>query len=256
MTSGIAVDPAGSVYVAGSVHSADYPTTPGALARDHNGGHFDAFVTKLNSEGSDLIYSTYLGGGGNEKGWDIAIDDLGRAHAIGQTTSGDFPATPNALASTSRGADAFVVRLSGQGDALEYATYLGGSDVECHKSGAIAVHADGGVSVTGETTSQDFPTLAGAFSSRLSGRQDLFAASFAIGVDTEPVPDTIVPPTATPAPGAPPTSVPPSAEPPTATPGTGDEKGGGLCPCPGVLGMVSIAGVAAVIGRSRRPTQG
>src|SRR5947207_1635818 len=134
----IAVDAAGNAYVAGETGSSDFPTTAGAFQRTFGGPVCDgctsnAFVTKLDSTGSALVYSTYLGGSGRDGGWGIAVDTLGNAYVTGQTFSTDFPTTPGAIQTTFgggggffRGGDAFVTKLNPTASALVYSTYLGG----------------------------------------------------------------------------------------------------------------------------------
>ncbi len=113
--SGIAVDAAGNAYVTGATGSRNFPTTSGAFAAAFNGGAQDAFVTKLDWTGSDLLYSTYLGGSDDEFeefGRGIAVDAIGRAYVTGVTGSSDFPTTPGAFDMTfNGGVDAFVTRL-------------------------------------------------------------------------------------------------------------------------------------------------
>ncbi|MBN1484243.1 MAG: SBBP repeat-containing protein [Chloroflexia bacterium] len=184
-TSGIAVNPAGSAYVTGHVHSDDFPTTSGALSENHNGAHWDSFLTKLNPAGSALDYSTYLGGSGNDHGWDIAIDQAGDAYAIGYTLSDDFPTSADAQDSTRDGTDAYIVRLttagSGQDD-LVYGTFLGGTGIECEKACAITVDAAGNVFIAGDSGSDDYPTSEGAYDrSYNGGTQDAFMARLPLG---------------------------------------------------------------------------
>src|SRR5207249_4910953 len=88
----ITADPTGNVFITGTTLSTDFPTTAGAFDRSYNGG-LDAFVTMLNTNGSALVYSTYLGGGFNDAGYGIAVDAFGRAHVAGTTSSTDFPTT-------------------------------------------------------------------------------------------------------------------------------------------------------------------
>jgi hypothetical protein len=97
---GIAVDALGNAYVTGSTDSSGFPTTPGAFQTTFGGGFSDRFVTKLNSAGSGLLYSTYLGGSGNDAGGDIAVDSSGNAYVAGVTGSSNFPTTPGAFQTT------------------------------------------------------------------------------------------------------------------------------------------------------------
>lgn len=118
----IAVDGAGNAYVTGYTQSADFPTTPGAADQLLSGR--EVFVAKLNANGSDLIYGTFLGGGNNEAGHAIAVNEAGNAYVMGYT-SGSFPTTDDAFdTSYNGGGDTFLVKLNADGSALEYATHL------------------------------------------------------------------------------------------------------------------------------------
>jgi len=164
----IAVDASGNAYVTGVTASLDFPVTRNAYQSANQGGR-DAFVTKLDATGSHLLYSTYLGGSGNDVGRSIAIDASARAYVTGETSSTNFvPARLCAAAYDCSFAgistDAFVAKLdpAASGPAsLLYATYLGGSDLDV--GFAIAVDAAGRAYVTGETNSYDFPATHGAF---------------------------------------------------------------------------------------------
>ena len=169
--SGIAVDSAGSAYVTGWSNSSDFPTTSGAFDTTYNGG-FDAFVTKLDSAGSALIYSTYLGGSLGSQGefsHGIAVDSTGSAYVTGMTDSSNFPSTPGAFDTTFGGGpwDAFVTKLQASGAALAYSTYLGGSGGD--QALGIAVDSAGGAYVTGLNSSGAFPTTSGAFDTSYGG---------------------------------------------------------------------------------------
>jgi hypothetical protein len=151
---GIAVDTAGSAYVAGDTYSTDFPTH-NPLQAD-NAGYDDAFVTKLNAAGSALVYSTYLGGGDYDVSYGIAVDMTGNAYLTGYTSSTDFP-TANAFQADNAGNDeAFLTKLNAAGSVLVYSTYLGGSDYEYGYG--IAVDTTGNAYLTGYTGSTDFPT--------------------------------------------------------------------------------------------------
>jgi hypothetical protein len=153
---GIAVDAAGNAYVTGITRSTNFPTTLGAFQTAFGGGD-DAFVAKLNAAGSALVYSTYLGGSGNDAGSGIAVDAGGNAYVTGDTSSTNFPTTPSAFQTTnSGGQDAFVAKLNAAGSALVYSTYLGGSGSDGGRG--IAVDAAGNAYVTGGTSSTNFPT--------------------------------------------------------------------------------------------------
>ncbi len=165
--SGIAVDANGNAYVVGATSSTNFPTTAGAFQTAFAGGASDAFVTKLNSSGSALVYSTYLGAGGDDGQFDvgIAVDAGGNAYVTGGTSSANFPTTAGAFQTTFAGGglDAFVTKLDPTGAALVYSTYLGGSGADSQFNGAIAVDKSGNAYVTGSTSSSNFPTTVGAF---------------------------------------------------------------------------------------------
>jgi hypothetical protein len=163
----IALDAGGNAYVTGNTMSIDFPTTPGAFQLTFRGGGIffggDAFVTKLDPTGSTLVYSTFLGGSGFDRGYGIVVDADGHAYVTGYTASVDFPTTVGALQTTSGGSsDAFITKLNPTGSALVYSTYLGGSGGDA-SYGGIAVDAAGNAYVAGTTESLNFPTTPGAF---------------------------------------------------------------------------------------------
>ena len=170
----IAVDASGNVYVGGSTSSNDFPATQNAL-QDVLGGSSDAFVTVLNSTGSSLEYSTYLGGSAADDAYGLALDAAGNIYVAGSTASGNFP-TLNPFQSTLRAlANGFVTKLdpSQTGAAsLVYSTYLGGTGSET--GFGIAVDASNRAYVTGSTVSSDFPVTTGAFQTTFGGARDVF----------------------------------------------------------------------------------
>jgi len=158
---GIAVDDLGNAYVTGFTFSTDFPTTPGAYDQSSNGDG-DVFITKLDTTGSNLIYSTFLGGSYHDQGNGIAVDDLGNAYVTGSTFSTDFPTTPGAYNTSHNGGfDVFVTKLNNTGSSLIYSTFLGGSDFD--EGNGIAMDGSGNAYVTGITDSTDFPTTTGAY---------------------------------------------------------------------------------------------
>lgn len=177
----IAVDDAGDTYVSGSTLSADFPATPGAFDTSHN-LQYDVFVVKLNSEGTGLIYGTFLGGSDWDEGHSIDIDETGAVYLAGGTRSADFPTTPGAFDTSHNGEfDIFVVKVNADGGGLVYATYLGGSGHECHLGCSIATGGAGEAYVTGFTLSPDFPTTPEAFDRTLDGGLDAFVARLDAG---------------------------------------------------------------------------
>src|SRR5262249_42999401 len=109
----IAVDGGGNAYVTGQTISPNFPVTPGAFDPTYNGGIADAYVAELSADGSALAYSTFLGGGGFETGYGIAVDGSS-VYVAGDTNSTDFPTTPGALKQRKRGSDsdAFVTKFA------------------------------------------------------------------------------------------------------------------------------------------------
>lgn len=178
----IAIDAVGNAYVTGSTHSHDFPTV-NALQPVHPGGPADVtgFVTKVNATGSNLLYSTYLGGRFNTVAQGITVDAQGNAYVTGETESDDFPTTPGVLRRTVEDrvciwwicTNAFVTKFNPTGSGLVYSTYLGG-DIDDGGT-RIAVDAAGNAYVTGETTSLDFPIL-NAFQTTNHGLGDAFVA--------------------------------------------------------------------------------
>jgi hypothetical protein len=156
----IKVDSAGNAYICGNTASTNFPTS-NALQGTFGGANFfgarDGFVTKLNAAGNALVYSTYLGGGGDDRCNKIAVDSSGNAYVAGETTSTNFP-TANAFQATYGGglSDAFVAKLNATGSAFVYSTFLGGSIFDA--AHALTIDAAGNAYITGRTTSSNFPT--------------------------------------------------------------------------------------------------
>lgn len=173
-TAGIAVDSAGNAYVAGYTPSNDFPTRHAFQASNH--GFINAFVAKLNTSGSALIYSTYLGGHTNDLGHAIAVDSAGNAYVTGSASSSDFPTLnglPLSLPST--GDHAFVAEFA-EGGSLVYSTLLGGSLNDFGLG--VAVDSAANAYVTGFTNSPDFPTVS-PMQSAFAGGDDVFVTKFA-----------------------------------------------------------------------------
>ncbi len=167
---GAAVDATGAVYITGYTASANFPTT-GAVDPSFGGGGTDAFVVKLSPDGSRAIYTTYVGGDGQDAGTGIAVDAGGNAYVAGYTSSSDFPLA-SAIQGAQRGmADAFVLKLGPTGSTLSYSTYLGGDELDLGSD--VAVDAAGNAYVTGVTESADFPTVR-AIQGVYGGEKDAF----------------------------------------------------------------------------------
>jgi len=185
---GIAVDASGNAYVAGITQSSNFPTVNALQSALANGAGtvFDGFVAKLNAAGSQLLYSTYLGGSGDDRALAIAVDAAGNAYVAGSTSSHDFPLL-SAFQSTNADpalcgglfaacTNGFVSKLSSTGS-LVYSTYLGGTSIDV--ASGIAVDSAGYAYVTGWTDSGDFPTynpLFSALGNPSGGAFDAFVA--------------------------------------------------------------------------------
>ena len=202
---GIAVDDAGNAFITGSTNSLDFPTTPSAYQTQHSGeicGQAqvsipcnNAFVTKLNSSGTGLVYSTYLQGNqGGQVGNGITIIPSGEAFVTGDREDGGFVAELGSTGSTlifgvsgvggsaiavdskgdayvtgRKGTDSFVTKLSSQSSHVDYSFRLGGTFIpysappeEVEALTGIALDKSGDAYVTGYTAYQDFPTTSGA----------------------------------------------------------------------------------------------
>jgi hypothetical protein len=171
--SGIAVDKGGNAYITGWTSSTDFPVSSGALQTtiaqqpgiDYR---YTVFVTKLNSSGTAIEYSTYLGGSvGNNIGLGIAVDSYGDAYVTGYTSSYAFPTTAGAFQTLNHpSGNAFVSKLNATGTALVYSTLIGGNGLWSGDQGnAITVDSLGDAYITGSTGSTNFPVSNGAFQS-------------------------------------------------------------------------------------------
>ncbi len=176
---GIAVNSSGNAVVTGFTNSTNFPTTAGALATVAPGG-YNAFVAELSAGGSSLLYSTYLGGTGNDYATGLTLDSLGDAYITGYTSSTDFPTTAGVVQPSLKGTvNAYVSELNAAGSALIYSTYLGGSGID-HANG-IALDSGGNAYICGFTSSTDFPVTSAAFQTQFGGKYDAFVAELAPG---------------------------------------------------------------------------
>ena len=175
---GIAVDGSQNVYVVGDTTSITFPAT--AMQKGNRGG-MDAFVSKLSADGSRLVYSTYLGGTSDDHGAAIAVDATGSAYVTGSTYSTDFPVANAWQSKIGGGQDAFVARLSADGNSLLFGTFLGGTGGALGYPEAgqgIALDGQGNAYVAGVTSSSDFPLLSPLQSSKRGSSPDAFVAKF------------------------------------------------------------------------------
>jgi hypothetical protein len=176
----LGVDGEGNVYVAGQTDESNFPATKGAFMAKKPEGNTAGFVSKLNADGTKLIYSTFLGGskgiepgqvGGIDTLDGMAVDPAGHAYVVGTTWSSNFPTTPGAFQRKIKPGNirnsCTVSKLNLDGSGLEYATYLGGSFEETCKT--IAVDSDGNATVGGFTQSEDYPVTAGSLPRKVTG---------------------------------------------------------------------------------------
>ncbi|MHC4463816.1 MAG: dockerin type I domain-containing protein [Planctomycetota bacterium] len=185
---GVYAETNGFVYAVGWTRSSDFPTTPGAYDRSHN-GDMDVFVTKFEPDGTSLVYSTFFGGSGTDQcrgGMDL--DEEGAIHLSGYTDSTNFPTTSGAIQQTFKGGygDAFVAKLSADGSSLLFSTYLGSTGPD-HAFPGLRLHSDGSIIVTGAAGADDFPTTPGAYQRAFAGTEisgvwygDAFVARFSL----------------------------------------------------------------------------
>ena len=184
----VALDSMGHAYITGSTvptvgNMTDYPATAGAYAESHAGGFNDAFVTKFNAAGTELIYSTLIGGSDDEIGASIAVDRDGAAHITGRTfgnasTPRPYPTTPGAYQTTLRGNyDTYITKLAPDGASLDFSTLIGGVS-EDHGFG-IAIDPEGSSYITGyteplSTAGTGFPVTDGPYGPFAPGPYDAF----------------------------------------------------------------------------------
>ena len=165
----VGVDSSGDVYVAGDTYSPDFPVKNSLQAY---GGGDDAFVTELNPAGSAILFSTYVGGSGNDRASAVRLDAAGDIYVAGSTTSANFP-THNALQPTfGGGTDVFVTKLNPGGSSIAFSTYLGGSDVD--QAASMAIDSNSNIYLVGFTASTNFPTKNPAQATMGGGDGDAF----------------------------------------------------------------------------------
>jgi hypothetical protein len=178
----LTIDNNGNAYVSGNTESNDFPTTAGVFDNQFDAGYCEAFAFKLNSSGSALGFSTYLGASYYDYGLGIAVDNSNNVFVTGMTYSADFPVTENAYDDTYNGGlDLFVTKLNPTATALIFSTFIGGTSddyLPANAGNPTATDASGNVYVTGYTASVDFPVTNGAFDGTHNGSWDAFVFKF------------------------------------------------------------------------------
>jgi hypothetical protein len=169
---GIAVDVYGSAYIGGRTTSTDFPVNN--AYQNKNRGLNNVFVLKLDPAASNLVFSTYLGGNNDDRGYSIALDSQGSVYIAGASTSTDFPTSDGAFQRSNRGGiDAFVTKFSSTGAGI-YSTLLGGGSDD--RAWAIAVDAKGNAYVTGDTYSDSFPNANAPYQRSRHGGLEAFVS--------------------------------------------------------------------------------
>jgi fibronectin type 3 domain-containing protein len=172
---GITLDSDKNSYISGYTVSSDFPTTVGIYDSTLNGN--DIFITKINSEGTDLIFSTYIGGKSNESGADIAVDSIGNIYLTGGTRSADFPITNDAFDKNHNGkSDFYLLKLNPKGSEIIYSTLIGGKEEDLGSK--IIVDSSGNSYIIGSSWSSDFPTTENAYDKVYSGSYDIVIFKF------------------------------------------------------------------------------
>jgi len=145
----------------------------------YGGGPYDAFVTQLSPDGQSLVFSTYVGGSGDDESWGVSLDSSQNVYLSGHTDSLNFPTTSNAYhtAFFGTGYDCFLSKLNSTGSALLYSTYIAPIDPgpqNEHNGDFMTASATGKAFVVGPTSYASFPVTAGAFQTKLAGQDDAF----------------------------------------------------------------------------------
>jgi hypothetical protein len=177
------VDASGSVYAAGDTDSGDFPVTNGSFQETHEGSS-ETFILRMAANGSQLEYSTFLGGSDREYTEGFAVDAAGNALVVGSTISGDFPTITGVEQERRAGQfDQFLFKLDRDGDDALYSTYLGGSGWDL--ANGLALASNGDAIIVGATDSTAFPTTTGAYQETHGGRVDVTVTRHDMFLDTE-----------------------------------------------------------------------
>jgi len=173
---GIALDAMNGIYSTGNTMSPDFPTSRGAFQTTY-GGKWDGFVAKLAASGATILYSSYLGGAGDDGVAQIAVSPRGDAYIVGGAESSDFPTARPVQTARSGTKDGFLVEVGPTGASLLFSTYLGGGKRELFED--VTLDAKGAVILSGLTSSDDFPIVRGMQNAFGGGMYDIVIAKFA-----------------------------------------------------------------------------
>ncbi|MBI2436221.1 MAG: hypothetical protein HYV41_00515, partial [Candidatus Magasanikbacteria bacterium] len=176
----ITINSSGNIIVSGGTSSNDFPTTVGAYDTTKNGGGYNAFITKLDSNLTSILNSTYLGGTGDffPLETQIALDSIDRIYILGHTASTDFPTSSGAYDTSHNGSDdLFVCQFNSSLTTLSAGTYLGGSNYD---SSTDLIINTSNLFLTGRTVSTNFPITVGAYDTSHNNSNDIIVAKFVI----------------------------------------------------------------------------
>jgi fibronectin type 3 domain-containing protein len=175
-SNGLCIDHRNDVFITGYTKSIDFPNSSDAFDKSFNGGNYDCFVLKFNSDGTDLMYSTYIGGSKSDLCNSIVSDSDGNVYITGFTTSQDFPLSADADDTVCEGGDVFLIKLNNKGSKLLYSNLIGDT---YHEEGMnLAIANDNAVFITGHVGGPGFPTSDNAFNSEYGGYPDVFVLEY------------------------------------------------------------------------------
>ncbi len=170
------VDVEGYVYIVGSTYSSDLATT-GAYDNTINGGK-DAFIMKFDPWNNEMIYTTYIGGSGDDEAISLSVDSDGNVYVTGSTSSDDFNIVSGIDDTLNGSTDAFILKLNNDGTEVLFSSYLGGEGTEVGND--IILGKNNEIIVTGHTTSTDFYCTHNAYDTTLNGSDDAFVTTYSL----------------------------------------------------------------------------
>ncbi len=167
----VVLDGSGNPIITGAVESSDFPTTSGAYDTTHNGGGNDIFITRLNSSGDKILYSTFLGGSGQDQCFALEYGSGDILYMTGLTRSSNFPTTSGAYDTVfnggSSGYNSYALKFNMSGGTLDMSTFIGVS-----YGAGIKVDDLGNIHIVGQTTDSSFPTTQDAYDRSRNGQED------------------------------------------------------------------------------------